>query len=187
MLRRLFAFTVLLLLVGGGYYLWVSSPHGRIDDLQGLGGRFEDLRVTASVRAALALNRRLQTSDLHVDTAKGRIRLTGSAPDAATRSLAMEVAMAVPGVSQVDSSVAVNVPPASPEGDGRTLGERLDDQALAGKLKLAFSLHRDLAGLPVQIEVRRRRVTLAGLPTASTALALRVARDVPDVLEVELQ
>jgi osmotically-inducible protein OsmY len=67
--------------------------------------------------------------------------------------------------------------------DDRSIGERLDDEALQAKIRLAFTLHRELREARIDVVVRRRRVVLSGdVESASQKQrALQVAADVPDV------
>ena len=185
MLRRLFALIVLLALLGAGFYYWRLAPGGP-RHLDELGRRLEDVRLATAVRAALALNRRLQGGELTVDAEQGRVTLRGTLPDESARRLALEVAAGVPGVRQVADQVRSAPPGPAAPGDDRTLGERLDDQALEAKIRLAFVLQRDLAGEPIEVLVRRRQVRLSGelRSAARRAKAVQVAGDVPDVVGV---
>ena len=86
-MRQLFALIVLAALVGGGYYYWKVSPRPP-RDLAELGQRLEDVRLTASVKTALALNRRLAGASIETTTEDGVLTLTGSAGDEAAVRLA---------------------------------------------------------------------------------------------------
>lgn len=186
-MRRLIAFTLLLLLVGAGLWLWRAGSFDGSQDLGSWRQRLGDARVSTSVEAALALNRRLAGQPVRVTARDGRVTLSGQVADAERRTLAVELAGAVPGVTGVEDALELAAPEPAAPGDDRTLGERLDDQALEGKVRLAFSLHRGLEGARIEVEVRRRVVRLSGRVTgeAQRRRALRLAADVPDALRVE--
>jgi osmotically-inducible protein OsmY len=182
MLRRLFALVVLAALAAAGYYYWRVAPRGA-DDLGPFGRRVQDLGTAGAVRTAFALNRRLAGADIAVSAEDGVVTLRGSVADETLRALAADVAGAVPDVRQVVSHLAVAAPAPAVAGDDRTLGERLDDQALEAKLRLAFALDRELQDERIAVRVRRRQVALSGQVTrpARRDRARRVAQDLPDV------
>jgi osmotically-inducible protein OsmY len=187
MLRRLVAFTLLLLLVGAGLWLWRNGSFEGSQDLGAWRQRLGDARVSTSVEAALALNRRLAGQPLRVAARDGRVTLSGRVADAERRALAVELAGAVPGVTGVEDALALAAPEPAAPGDDRTLGERLDDQALEAKVRLAFALYRALEGARIEVAVRRRVVRLSGQVAgeAQRRRALQLAADVPDALRVE--
>ncbi len=75
---------------------------------------------------------------------------------------------------------------------GRSLGQKLDDTALAAKVKGAFALHRDLRHLDIRVEAREGKVVLEGrvethaqADTARTrALTIEGVQDVENRLAV---
>lgn len=66
-----------------------------------------DAAITASVNAELAKDPALSALRIDVDTASGRVVLKGSAPDAAARERATQIAQAVKGVVGVDNQLRV--------------------------------------------------------------------------------
>jgi osmotically-inducible protein OsmY len=132
-------------------------------DLDRVSRRLEDAKTTAEVRAAFGLSRSLSPHALAVATERGVVTLRGTVPREELRHRAENRALAVPGVRQVVNHIEVGAPPRTRAGPAdRTLGEALDDGALAVKVKLALSLRRELDGAGVLASVQRRRVTLAG-------------------------
>lgn len=188
MLRRLFALLIVLALVGAGLYFWKLAPPGS-QGLEGLGQRFDEARLTTAVKTALALNRRLAAADLSVSSEAGVVTLAGSVPSSEAQQLALRVAAEVPDVVRVVDGTRVVAPGPAQSGDDRTLGQRLDDQALEAKLRLAMALNRSLEGVVVQVRVQRREVTLSGTckSPGQRQLLLQVAQDVPDVSAVNDQ
>lgn len=187
MLRRLFAL-LLLGLLAAGFYFWKLAPAGS-RGLGGLGQSLDEARLTTAVKTALALNRRLAAADLSVSSDGGVVTLTGSVPSSEAQQLALRVAAEVPDVARVIDGTRVVAPGPAQGGDDRTLGERLDDQALEAKLRLAMALTRSLEGVVVQVRVQRRKVTLTGTckSPGQHQLLLQVARDVPEVAAVNDQ
>ncbi|MCM2257163.1 MAG: BON domain-containing protein [Vicinamibacteria bacterium] len=192
-MRRLFGFVLLVVLVGGGLWYWKGKELG-FEPPRGLGemGRkLEDVALAGKVKGALELNRRLAVHPIEAAVEEGVVTLRGRVPDAATVELAERVAAAVPGVSQVVNHLKADPALAAiaAEGsDGRSAGERLDDEALAVKVRLAFSLDRELEGSDLSVSVFRRQVTLGGEVSTSRQAerAEAIARDVPGVGEVVL-
>lgn len=66
-----------------------------------------DATITASVNAELAKDSSLSALRINVDTNHGNVSLRGSAPDAAARDRATQLASAVQGVTNVDNQLVV--------------------------------------------------------------------------------
>ncbi len=66
-----------------------------------------DVAITAEVNAKLASDDKLSALRIDVDTVDGRVALKGSAPDAASRERAAQLAAAVAGVVAVDNRLTV--------------------------------------------------------------------------------
>lgn len=188
MLRRLFALVILLGLLAGSLYYWKQASGAATPRLGQVGRHLDDARLHASVKTAFELNRRLRALDLRIQAEDGVVTLRGPVPDAETRSVAEQVAGAVPGVRQVVAHLRVTGAMAAPRdpASARTLGESLDDHALGVKVRLALSLQRDLEGARIEARAWHREVTLAGEVKSEEqrVLALRTAKDVPDVTGV---
>ncbi|HQZ16367.1 MAG TPA: BON domain-containing protein, partial [Vicinamibacteria bacterium] len=73
--------------------------------------------------------------------------------------------------------------------DDRTIGEKVDDEALELKVRAAFRLDKTLQDAGFEVKVLRRTVQLSS--AAATAgqkkRALEVARSVEGVAEVEIR
>ena len=67
----------------------------------------EDTTITSTVKYKLSTDIGVQSSELAVETHAGRVSLRGTAPDAAARDRAAQVAAAVQGVIAVDNQVTV--------------------------------------------------------------------------------
>lgn len=202
-MRRFLALLVLVALVIGVVYYWKYKP-GRLpvlhtDDLgsvgtklnevgQSVSEKFRTTRTKGAVKAALELNRGLSGSAIEVDTRDdGTAVLTGEVPTEEARATAGRVAAGVPDVARVDNQLRVDPTRATPSAEGRSLGENFDDHALEAKVKLAYSLNKDMKGSSVSVSSFRREVTLGGTVAsdAQRQLALQIARDTPQVAAVK--
>jgi len=173
LLRHLLALLILFALVGAGFFLWKGEG-------------FEDAKTTASVKAALGLNRSLKPHRIKVSSEHGVVTLRGDVPDEALKAAAGRVAAAVPDVSQVVNHLELSAGAIPATVSELTLGERLDDRALEVQVKLALSLHRDLRNADVAVDSHRRHVTLSGRVerAGQKRAALEIARQTAGVLEV---
>lgn len=66
-----------------------------------------DMAITTKVNAALAADDKLSALKIDVDTEAGKVALTGTAPDEASRQRATILAAAVDGVVTVDNRLTV--------------------------------------------------------------------------------
>ena len=129
-----------------------------------VGDKLKGTKLQGSVKAALELNRDLQPYDFDVDAdSNGVVTLKGEVPREDLKTLANQVAAAVPDVARVDNQLRVNAQAAAPAPGGeRTVGENFDDKALVAKVNLAFSLNKDLKGTDIKVDAFKRDVTLSG-------------------------
>jgi hyperosmotically inducible periplasmic protein len=201
--RRIFALLVLVALVLGVVYYTKYQP-GRLPSLRSdkLGAvgtklgevgetvseKFRATKVKGAVKAALELNRNLSAYSIEVDAHDdGTVVLGGEVPTEDVRATAARVAAAVPDVTRVENRIRVNSTVAAPTGEGRSLGENFDDHALEAKVRMAFSLSRDMKGSDVTVSAFRREVTLGGTVTseAQRQLAVQIAQQTPQVSTVK--
>src|SRR5436190_6367893 len=189
-MRRLFAFLVLLVLIGVGFYYWKSRPTGTSPQqaLASVGEKLRGAKTTGEVKAALELHRNLKAYPIDVDaTGDVLVALKGQVPREDFKAEAGRVAAAVPGVRPVRNEIRIDPALPPPAEGGRTLGENFDDKALEAKVKLAFSLNKGLDGTHLTTRAYRREVTVGG--TVETPeqhqLALKLAGETSDVLKVD--
>lgn len=69
--------------------------------------KVKDATITATVNAQLAADPKLSALRVDVDTVGGRVRLTGTAPDASSAEHAGRLASRVEGVTAVDNRLVV--------------------------------------------------------------------------------
>lgn len=187
MLSRLFALIVLVAMVAAGLYYWKVKEGELPPGLSALGHKLDEAKLVASVKAALELNQRLAGLRLRVECEDDVVTLRGDVPDEDTRRVAQGVAAAVPGVRQVVDHLRVTGATARAEASGdRTLGERVDDEALEVKARLALSLRKELQGTHIEVKALRRALTASGQvhSAAQRALVLGVLRELPNATSV---
>lgn len=76
--------------------------------VEAMGQKVADAAVTASINAELARDPALSAVRIEVDTSAGRVKLSGTAPDADARDRATRLAAAVKGVTSVDNRLQID-------------------------------------------------------------------------------
>jgi osmotically-inducible protein OsmY len=197
-LKRLLALIILVVLAWVGYQYYVNKrplpvTEGQVasaresarETVGAVGDKIRSTKTTGSVKAAFELNRSLAPYPIDVSAEGDVVVLRGDVPNAETRALAEKVAASVPDVAQVRNELRVGGAVAAP-GDSRSIGENVDDRAIETKVRLAFSLNRDLKGTDISVSSYRKAVTLGGEvgSEAQHQTALLVARDTAGVASV---
>ena len=72
------------------------------------GRKLKDAAISTSVNAKLAADPSLSALKIDVDTSEGRVALKGTAPSAAAKTQATQLAQAVAGVVSVDNQLTVS-------------------------------------------------------------------------------
>lgn len=72
--------------------------------------KVKDASITTAINVQLARDDKLSALKIDVDTQDGRVRLNGTAPDAASRDRATTLARSVQGVVSVDNQLTVAPP-----------------------------------------------------------------------------
>lgn len=72
--------------------------------------KVKDASITTAINLQLARDDKLSALKIDVDTQDGRVRLNGTAPDAASRDRATTLARGVQGVVSVDNQLTVAPP-----------------------------------------------------------------------------
>lgn len=187
---RLLALLILAALVGGGYYYWKGNPGAAPPRSLGEAQQqLKDVALTGAVKTALSLHKSLKPHAVAVRTEDAIVTLRGEVPSAQLATAAERVASAVPDVRQVVNHLKVNPAVAdvsTDAGDQRSLGERLDDEALELQLRMAFSLDRNLKDAAIDVESWKKEVRLSGTVPSTEVLwlAVQTASDVAGVKSV---
>ena len=146
-LFRFFFFAVVLALLGGAAYYYLSLHPEKAPWKGGVASVQEKVgtvRLAAEVKAALSLRESIKNLDISVSAEKDVVTLRGSVPSAEVAKTVEGVASSVPGVRQVVSFLQVDraAGAASAGGDDRSIGQKVDDQALELKVRAAFKLDK---------------------------------------------
>ena len=75
--------------------------------LDSAGSKIKDATITTSINAELAKDSSLSALKINVDTSSGRVSLRGTAPDAAAREHATQLAQRVDGVVSVENQLQI--------------------------------------------------------------------------------
>lgn len=190
--RFVFVVVLLALLGGAAYYYLSLHPEkapwkGGVATVQ---EKMGTVKLGAEVKAALSLRESLKNLDISVSAEKDVITLRGKVPTAEVSKTVEGIALSVPGVRQVVNFLEVDqAAGTSTPGDDRSIGEKVDDQALELKVRAAFKLDKELAGAGFEVTSIRRAVRLTS-PAATTSQkkrAMDVARSVEGVASVDVR
>jgi hyperosmotically inducible protein len=116
--------------------------------------------IAATIKAALLDNRNTSGTRINVDSRGSVVQLSGFASSEAEKAAATRVASGVTGVKKVVNNVAIAAP--------TSVGTKLDDSLLTGKVKAALMDAADVSSLQINVETRGGVTQLAGyVPTAA--------------------
>jgi hyperosmotically inducible periplasmic protein len=139
----------------------------------------DDNTVNASVKAALIENKRTKAHDINVETYKGVVQLSGFVDTAAEKDEAAKVAAGVSGVKSVNNSISV--------GGKTSIGTKLDDTVMTGRVKAALMDASDVKSGQINVETKSGVVQLSGFVNSAPMKekAGEVAAGVSGVKEVQ--
>jgi hyperosmotically inducible protein len=190
--RLIVVLLVLALLGAGAYYYFKLHPEKSPwkEGASAVKEKVATMSLAAQVKAALSLRESLKDLDFEVSAEKDVVTLRGKAPSGEVSKTVEGVASSVPGVRQVVNFIEID--PAAgrkAEGDGRTIGEKVDDEALELKVRAAFKLDKALANAGFEVKAMRKVIHLSS-PAANAdqkKRALEVAKSVEGVTNVEIR
>jgi hyperosmotically inducible protein len=120
-----------------------------------------DAGITAQVKAAFALSKRISAYEIGVETKNGVVTLTGQAPSEVDRQMAGDVAKDTTGVKQVDNQIRVE-PGLKPSDASLRENARVTDLEIHANLRERLAASEYLSGNEINVSVKDRVVTLAG-------------------------
>jgi hyperosmotically inducible periplasmic protein len=126
-----------------------------------------DSTIAATIKAGLLDNRNTSGTRINVESYQGVVQLSGFARSEGEKTTATKVAESVPGVKKVVNSVAVA--PAT------SMGTKLDDSLITGKVKAALMDAADVKSLQINVETHDGVTQLAGF-VASDAMKEKAGR-----------
>jgi osmotically-inducible protein OsmY len=143
------------------------------------GEHVDDGSITTQVKAALASEKGVPSTDINVETYKGVVLLSGFVPEKSSKDAAGKVAGGVKGVTKVHNAITVH--------PKTSMGSKLDDTVLVGKVKTALIDEKSVEAGQINLEARDSIVQLAGFVTnqAMKDKALAVAKGVSGVKGVQ--
>lgn len=183
---------ILVLLVGGAVYLADRQDYDFRGALRLAESASKEAATTASVKAALALSRKVSAFDIDVATQGSTVRLRGEVPSEEVRQLAVAIAEDTMGVERVEDQLIVDAA-ARPSPELVRLRKRVADLEIETALTRVLLGHPDLAERNLQAVVEDRRVTLTGTVrnaaerygVEQVVAAVDGVREVVNQLEVE--
>lgn len=144
----------------------------------------DDNTVNASVKSALIGNKTTKAHDINVETYKGVVQLSGFVDTAAEKDEAAKVAAGVSGVKSVKNSISI--------GGKTSMGTKLDDTVMTGKVKAALMDASDVKSGQINVETKSGVVQLSGFvdsaamkdKAGTVAAGVSGVKEVQNVLEV---
>lgn len=149
----------------------------------------EDASLGTDVRLALIEKLGFDALGVNVDTAGGRVFLTGGVEKRATQELAEEVARSVPGVTKVENRLSLKGGSAASSPVGQAVeSTELEVQDAALELRVGKNLLGEIGrhALSLEVESTDGVVSVRGRAPdrQRKELALRAAQDTPGVKKV---
>ena len=145
----------------------------------------EDAALSAKVKTALSLSRRVPAASINVDTQNEIVTLRGEVPNEETRNLAEMIARDTPGVTELHNSITVN-PSAVAAAEMERMQTRVADLETKYLVHDRLTKHPALMGTSIDVDVQGQAVTLNGSVQSADQkyLAAQVASSVDGVRSV---
>ena len=148
-----------------------------------------DSVVTAEVRARLAADTTINSSELEVSTDKKVVTLTGNLNSQEQKDRVLDIARATSGVVSVVDMISVrtgDITGNAPQPD-RTLGEHIDDATITAAVKSRLLEDPQVKGLKIDVDTREGIVFLTGSVRSQeeSDRAVQVARGTEHVKDVK--
>jgi hyperosmotically inducible protein len=143
------------------------------------GNLVDDGTIATSVKGSLLAEKGVPSGDVNVEVYKGVVLLSGFVKTQAEKDAAGKVAKNVKDVASVRNEIAVH--PAT------SMGTKLDDTVLVGKVKSALVDAKDVKSGQINVEARGGIVQLGGFVSGEKMLerAIAIAKGVEGVKRVD--
>jgi hyperosmotically inducible protein len=143
------------------------------------GERVDDGSIVTQVKAGLVAEKGVPSGDVNVEVYRSVVLLSGFVKSQAEKDAAGKVAKGVGGVQSVRNEIAIH--PAT------SVGTKLDDTLLVGKVKAALVDDKDVKSQQINVEARGGIVQLGGFVTSKAYRdrAIAVAKGVNGVKRVD--
>ena len=141
--------------------------------------QIDDTFITSQVKMALLLHRSTSSFQTDVTTTNGVVVVEGTVQKSAQIELITKVVEDVHGVKSVQNKMTTAK-------ETPTVGEKIGDSALTGKVKMALLLHRSTGALRTSVMTNDAVVTVSGKArnSAEKELVSKVVEDVDGVKSV---
>lgn len=138
----------------------------------------DDNTVNASVKAALLEAKGVPSTQIVVETYKGVVLLSGFVESQKQKDAAGKAAAGVSGATKVHNALAIQ-----PES---SMGTKLDDSVITGKVKAALMDDKDVKSGQINVETKHGVVSLGGFVSGDKvkSRAVAVAKGVSGVKSV---
>jgi hyperosmotically inducible protein len=120
-----------------------------------VGNVIDDTVVTTRVKSALMADPKINSYDFKVETHKGEVMLSGFVDNQEQLDLATSTTRAVEGVLSIQNNVAL-------KGAATTVGEKVDDGIITGRVKAALLANPEIKSLDIAVVTRNDTVQLSG-------------------------
>ncbi len=120
-----------------------------------MGTQIDDTVITGAVKQALLADPAVKSFELQVETRKGIVQLSGFVETQAQIDQALVVTRGVSGVNSVENGVTLKA-------GSSTIGGRLDDTAITGRVKTALLGDPDIKSLDISVLTVQGAVQLTG-------------------------
>lgn len=120
-----------------------------------LGTQVDDTVITSGVKAVLVADDLVKSLDLQVETRKGVVQLSGFVDSQAQIDQAVALTRAVAGVTEIENGISLKGPPS-------TVGDKIDDTAVTGRVKAALLADPGIKSLDIGVLTHQGEVQLTG-------------------------
>lgn len=149
-----------------------------------------DATITASVKSRLLWNSGTEGLDIHVETNKGKVTLTGSADSNTEELLAARVARDTEGVVGVNNEIALAGQPraaARTRSTSARVESAVSDSWITSKVKSSLMLTRNIDSFDITVTTINGVVSLHGVvdTAAEREHAVQVSHDIRGVKRVD--
>lgn len=143
-----------------------------------------DYWIGKKITLTLLFHRNVNASATTVEVKDGVVTLKGVATSKAQQDLTVEYAKDIEGVKEVVMEMTLAP---TPEGQPRTLGEKIDDASVTAQVKMALLAHRSTSAVSTKVQTRNGEVTISGNARneAEISLVTKLVTDIQGVITVK--
>ena len=145
-----------------------------------LGTQVDDTVITSSVKSLLLADELVKSFDLQVETRKGVVQLSGFVDSQAQIDQAVSLTRAVAGVTDVENGVSL-------KGGTTTVGNKIDDASVTGRVKTALLADKDIKSFDISVLTFKGEVQLTGFVNSQNQIdmATRLASEAQGATSVK--